>query len=472
MRKTKIVCTIGPASDSPEMIRALLNAGMDVARLNFSHGSYDEHLARIVRLREAAEEMGRNLGILLDIQGPKIRLGRMKNPGGVNLEPGQEYILTVDPYEGDEFKSHVDYKGLNKDLKKGSTVYIDDGLLELRVKEIRGSDVVCEVIVGGELSSRKGISLPGVDVSLPPITSEDADHILFGVAHNVDFVAASFVRKAQHVQAVRDIITEAGGTQMIISKIESDAGLRNIDEIIRASDGIMVARGDLGVEIPPEEVPLVQKMLIRKCNAAGKPVITATQMLDSMIRNPRPTRAEVTDVSNAIFEGTDCVMLSGETAIGKYPVKAVQVMDRIARRIEQVIDYSSILKEKLSEGRTGVAQAISLAACQATHDLGINVIICSTQSGATARNVSQYRPKATILAMCPNAHVVRQLSLVWGVCPVKVERTTLIEEMIENAVIEAKKRGLAAPGDNVTITAGVSIGKPGGTDLLQIHHVK
>lgn len=472
MRKTKIVCTIGPASDSPEMIRALLNAGMDVARLNFSHGSYDEHLARIVRLREAAEEMGRNLGILLDIQGPKIRLGRMKNPGGVNLEPGQEYILTVDPYEGDEFKSHVDYKGLNKDLKKGSTIYIDDGLLELRVKEIRGSDVVCEVIVGGELSSRKGISLPGVDVSLPPITSEDADHIRFGVAHNVDFVAASFVRKAQHVQAVRDIITEAGGTQMIISKIESDAGLRNIDEIIRASDGIMVARGDLGVEIPPEEVPLVQKMLIRKCNAAGKPVITATQMLDSMIRNPRPTRAEVTDVSNAIFEGTDCVMLSGETAIGKYPVKAVQVMDRIARRIEQVIDYSSILKEKLSEGRTGVAQAISLAACQATHDLGINVIICSTQSGATARNVSQYRPKATILAMCPNAHVVRQLSLVWGVCPVKVERTTLIEEMIENAVIEAKKRGLAAPGDNVTITAGVSIGKPGGTDLLQIHHVK
>ncbi|NMA62105.1 MAG: pyruvate kinase, partial [Firmicutes bacterium] len=306
MRKTKIVCTIGPASESPETVRALLKAGMNVARLNFSHGTNEEHLARITTLREAAAELDVNLAILLDIQGPKIRVGRLKD-GPIELIQGQEYILTVDPYEGDEEKIHVDYPYLNRDLRPGSIIYIDDGLLELRVQEIKGPDVICQVSVGGELSSRKGLSLPGVDVDLPPITREDAEHIRFGVAHNVDFIAASFVRRAEHVEAVRKIIREAGGNQQIISKIESNAGLRNIDEILAASDGIMVARGDLGVEISTEEVPLAQKMLIRKCNLAGKPVITATQMLDSMMRNPRPTRAEVTDVSTAIFEGTDCV---------------------------------------------------------------------------------------------------------------------------------------------------------------------
>ncbi len=470
MRKTKIVCTIGPASESPEIIRALLRAGMDVARLNFSHGSYDEHLARITNLRAAARELGTNLALLLDIQGPKIRIGRLqKEP--IELIPGQEYTLTVEPYLGDEKKAHVDYAHLNRDLRPGSIIYIDDGLLELKVVEIKGPDVACQVIVGGELSSRKGLSLPGVDIDLPPITAEDAEHIRFGVSHGVDFIAASFVRRGDHVERVRKIVREAGGHQLVISKIESDEGLRNIDEIVAASDGIMVARGDLGVEIATEEVPLAQKMLIRKCNLAGKPVITATQMLDSMIRNPRPTRAEVTDVSSAIFDGTDCVMLSGETAMGKYPVRAVQVMDKIARRIEQVIDYSAILKEKVNEGRSEIDQAVSVAGCQVTHDLELEVIICSTASGATARSISQKRPKATIFATSPNEQVVRQLAMSWGVHPVVVEPTTEIHVMVEDAVREAKERGIVKTGDVVTIITGQFVGTPGGTNTLQVHKV-
>ncbi|NLJ81360.1 MAG: pyruvate kinase [Firmicutes bacterium] len=471
MRKTKIVCTIGPASESPEVFRALLLAGMDVARLNFSHGTMDEHLARIRAARKAAQDLKRNLALLLDIQGPKIRLGTIKS-GSTFLESGAEYTLTVDPYLGDGQKAHVDYPYLHRDLRPGAVIYIDDGLLELRVMKIKGPDVVCRVVVGGELSSRKGLSLPGVNVDLPPITKEDEEHIKFGVLHGVDFIAASFVRQASDVQIVRRIIQEAGGTQKIISKIESNVGLRNIDKIIDVSDGIMVARGDLGVEIPAEEVPLVQKMLIRKCNLAGKPVITATQMLDSMIRNPRPTRAEVTDVSTAIFAGTDAVMLSGETAVGAYPVRAVQIMDKIARRTEQVLDYSALLQEKIREGRTAIDQAISLAACQAARDLELKVIICSTSSGATARSISQKRPKAVIFATSPNEQVVRQLALVWGVCPVCVKPSFLIEEIIENAVIKAKQRELVESGDVVTVVSGVKVGEAGGTNLMQIHKVE
>ncbi len=470
MRKTKIVCTIGPASESPETIRALLRAGMDVARLNFSHGALDEHLHRITLLREAAAELGTNLALLLDIQGPKIRVGRLKS-GTVELIAGQEYTLTVERYEGDEKKIFVDYPHLARDLSPGSVIYIDDGLLELRVHEVRGPDVVCQVVVGGELSSRKGVSLPGVDVDLPPITREDEEHIRFGVQHGVDFVAASFVRKGEHVEAVRGIIQGAGGTQRIIAKIESNAGLRNIDEIVAAADGIMVARGDLGVEIAAEEVPLAQRMLIRKCNLAGKPVITATQMLDSMIRNPRPTRAEVTDVSNAIFEGTDCVMLSGETAVGRYPVKAVQVMDRIARRMEQVIDYGAVLREKAEEGRTDVEQAVTLAACQVTHDLHLELIICATYSGATARSVSQKRPKAVVFAISEQEHVVRQLAMSWGVYGVYQERDDL-EVSITRAIEKAMEHDLVAPGDVVTIITGLSVGVHGSTNMLQVRKVE
>jgi len=397
------------------MIRQLLKAGMNVARLNFSHGTNDEHLKRLNNLRDAASELNKDLGILLDIQGPKIRLGRIKeNKSKVMLEAGNEYTLTVTPCEGDHLRAFVGYEKMPRDVRKGSTVYIDDGLLELRVKEVQGPDIICEVIVGGELSSRKGVTLPGIDVDLPPITDEDIEHIRFGVEHGVDFIAASFVRKAEHVMAVNDIVTEAGGTVPVIAKIESDEGLRNIDEIIRVADGVMVARGDLGVEIPHEEVPLVQKMLIKKCNRAGIPVITATQMLDSMIRNPRPTRAEITDIANAIIDGTDCVMLSGETAVGKYPVRAVEVMHQIAVRIENSIDYRSVLEEKTTEHRQNIPQAISLATCQTAYDLGVKSILCSTQSGATARCISMYRPKATIVALTPSESVVRQLTISWG----------------------------------------------------------
>lgn len=471
MRKTKIVCTIGPASEGPETIRALIRAGMNVARLNFSHGTLDEHLLRIKNLREATAELGANVALLLDIQGPKIRVGRLKN-GPIELIPGQEYTLTIEPYEGDEAKIHVDYPHLNRDLRPGSVIYIDDGLLELRVQEIKGPDVVCHVVVGGELNSRKGLSLPGVDVDLPPITKEDAEHIRFGVKHGVDFIAASFVRRGEHVEAVRRIVHDAGGSQHIIAKIESNAGLRNIDEIVTAADGIMVARGDLGVEIAAEEVPLAQRMLIRKCNRAGKPVITATQMLDSMIRNPRPTRAEVTDVSNAIFEGTDCVMLSGETATGRYPIKAVQVMDSIARRMEQVIDYGAVLREKAEEGRTAIDQAVTLAACQVTHDLNLGLIICSTFSGATARSLSQKRPKAIIFAISQNEQVVRQLAMSWGVFAVFQERDSDVEVSINKAIDKAIKRDLLAPGDVVTIITGLSVGVPGTTNMLQVRKVE
>ena len=471
MRKTKIVCTIGPASESPQMIRTLLKAGMNVARLNFSHGTLDEHYNRIKNLREAAAELGTNLALLLDIQGPKIRVGRLKN-GPVELVSGGEYTLTVEPCEGDEQRIFVDYPYLNRDLKPGAVVYIDDGLLELKVKEIKGPDVICQVIVGGPLSSRKGLSLPGIDVDLPPITEDDVEHIRFGVKHGVDFIAASFVRKAEHVEAVRRIIQEAGGTQHIVSKIESNEGLRNIDEIIAASDGIMVARGDLGVEISPEEVPLAQKMLIRKCNLAGVPVITATQMLDSMIRNPSPTRAEVTDVANAIFEGKDAVMLSGETAVGKYPIKAVQVMDKIARRVEQVIDYAAILREKANEGRNAIDQAVSLAACQVSQDLDVGVMICSTFSGATARFLSQKRPKAVIFATSPNEMVVRQLALAWGVCAAHMVRPPEVEAMVQKSIEQAKSHGLIAEGDIVTVTAGLAGGTAGSTNMLRVLRVQ
>ncbi len=471
MRKTKIVCTIGPASDSPERIRQLLAAGMDIARLNFSHGTNAEHLERLQNLRKASAEMGRNLGVLLDIQGPKIRLGHFKE-GKIVLKTGDTFTLTTDPVEGDATRSFVGYPSLPKDMKPGRIIYIDDGLLELEVKSVIGNDVITEVVVGGECSSRKGVTLPGVDVDLPAITAEDVEHIRFGVEHGVDFIAASFVRRGAHIQEVKDIMADVGSCLPVIAKIESDGGLRNIDEIIEVADGIMVARGDLGVEIPPEEVPLAQKMLIKKCNEAGKPVITATQMLDSMIRNPRPTRAEVTDVANAIFDGTDCVMLSGETAIGIYPVETVKMMGRIATRMERSMDYRQILDEKRQVGPRSIADAISLATCQTAQDLGIKAILVRTQSGATARFISRFRPEAPVLAVCPNERVAQQLSVVWGVYPVVAKAPRSIDEMIDVSVAAAKKWSLVNPGDVVTITAGVKSGVPGNTNLLQVHEVE
>lgn len=472
IRKTKIVCTIGPVSESQEMLEKLINAGMNVARLNLSHGTKEEHKERIEKIRAAAKNCGKNVGILLDIQGPKIRLGKIE-AGRVNLEADSYITLSTDPCIGNSERVYVGYEDLSRDMKPGYTIYIDDGLVELRVEEIKGNDVFCKVIVGGEIGSRKGVTLPGINVNLPPVTEDDIDHIKFGVENGVDFIAASFVRTASNVAKVKEIIQEAdGGHVPVIAKIESDEGIRNIDEIVAIADGVMVARGDLGVEIPPEEVPLAQKMIIRKCNEMGIPVITATQMLDSMVRNPRATRAEITDVANAIFDGTDAVMLSGETAVGKYPVKAVELMDRIARRTERSFDFSSMFEARRDNRRQSIEDAISLATCQTARDLNTKTILCSTQSGATAKSIAKYRPQALVIAVCPEQTVVNQLLLSWGVHPILAQRPQDIDELIDSAVDAAKNLGLVNAGDIVTITAGVKTGVEGSTNLLQVYEVK
>lgn len=457
------------------MIEALIRAGMDVARLNFSHGTLEDHGERIRRLREVERRVGRPIAILLDIQGPKIRLGDLPD-GRLPVDTGQ----MVDIRSGND-PAHVDpsgrvtltipYEPLLEQVNEGQTIFLDDGLVELRVEEREASHLVARVVTGGELRSRNGVILPDIDVRLPAVDDTDIAHIQFGVERGVDFIAASFVRRPEHVDAVRDCILSVGGSQQVIAKIESREGVRNIDAILERADGIMVARGDMGVELPPEEVPLVQKELIEKGNRLGKPVITATQMLDSMARNPRPTRAEVSDVANAIFEGTDAVMLSQETAVGRYPVETVRMMDRIARSAEGALDYASLLdRRRHKTGRT-VADAIARATCETAADLNLSAILCSTQSGSTARMVSKYRPKAPILAVTPNEHVVRQLCLVWGVRPLRVPRALQMDAMIDVSVEAAKETGLVQDGDRVAIAAGVRTGTPGSTNLLQIHVV-
>ncbi len=464
------MCTIGPASDSPEVIAKLIDAGMNVARINFSHGTHEEHLARLKTLRRVAEEKGAVLGIMQDIQGPKIRIGII--PGKVTLEAGQTFIITTDECVGSAERVSVNYPGLPQDVRPGNVIYLDDGLLKLEVTEVKGNDVYCQVVVGGELSSRKGVTLPGVSVDLPAVTEADIEDIQFGVKHGVDMVAASFVRTAEGIETVRRVIRSAGADIPIIAKIENHEGVENIDEIIAAADGVMVARGDMGVEMRPEDVPFIQKMIIAKCNEAGKPVITATQMLDSMIRNARPTRAEVTDVASAILDGTDAVMLSGETAVGKYPVLAVETMSRIAERAEQSLDREKFTTmRKLAEGLS-IAEAISYATWHTCRAVNAAAIICSTQSGSTARMVSRYRPDAPILAMTPNEQVVRQLALVWGVCPILVPPTSDIDGMLDVSIKAALSSGLVSKGDIVTISAGVLTDRPGSTNLLQVYLVE
>lgn len=473
-RRTKIVCTIGPASEGQDQIENLIRAGMDIARLNFSHGTMEEHGKRIRAIRAAEKKLGKVIGILLDIQGPKIRLGEVQG-GSMHIDPG-EVVYVYGREEPCEVKNgrkvlSVPYEPLLRQVGPGQTIYIDDGLIELAVEEIKGDCAVSRVITGGELRSRKGVTLPEVDVDLPAMDEADRTHIEFGVEMGVDFVAASFVRRAEHVEAVRRCIEEAGGNQQVIAKIESRAGVNNIDQIFEVADGVMVARGDLGVELPAEDVPVVQKELIRKGNRVGKPVITATQMLDSMARNPRPTRAEVTDVANAIFDGTDAVMLSGETAVGKYPVESVAMMDRIARKNEEFLDYIGLLEKRRHYGARSVADAIARATCETAYDLEVKAILCSTQSGSTARMVSKYRPRAEIIAATPNKSVYRQLSIVWGVTPILVPQTYEIDGMINVSIQAAKKSGLVSDGDRIAIVAGVLTGSPGSTNLLQIHVV-
>ncbi|MEB3100537.1 pyruvate kinase [Ferviditalea candida] len=471
MRKTKIVCTIGPASESPEMLFRLLEAGMNVARLNFSHGDHQDHGVRIRNIKQAARDANRNVGILLDTKGPEIRLGMLKQEP-IELVQGETLILTTDEILGDAGKISVTYPNLPKDVRIGSTILIDDGLIGLQVENVRGREIECRIINGGQIKSRKGVNVPGVKISLPGITEKDRDDIIFGIGEGIDFIAASFVRKAADVLEIRELLESRGASHIqIISKIENQEGVDNLVEILEVSDGLMVARGDLGVEIPAEEVPLVQKMMIEKCNLAGKPVITATQMLDSMQRNPRPTRAEASDVANAIFDGTDAIMLSGETAAGKYPVESVQTMARIAERAESALEYRELLVKQSMAQQTTVTEAISQAVANSALDLNAKAIITATESGFTARMVSKYRPKAPIIAVTTKEHVIRRLSLVWGVTPVMGRDAGTTDEMFEMSVKTAVQMGLVYPGELVVITAGVPIGRSGTTNLIKVHQI-
>lgn len=471
MRKTKIVCTIGPSSESLEMLTELISTGMNVARLNFSHGDFEEHGNRIINIRKACEQLNTTVAILLDMKGPEIRTGKL-NVESVELVENGQVTLTTEDVLGDKDRISVTYDNLTQDVRVGSTILIDDGLVELTVVDIQGTEIKCKIINGGTVKSNKGVNVPGVQTSLPGITEKDAKDIIFGIEQGVDFVAASFVRKASDVLEIRELLEAHNASHIqIISKIENQEGVDNLDEILEVSDGLMVARGDLGVEIPAEEVPLVQKRMIDKCNIAGKPVITATQMLDSMQRNPRPTRAEASDVANAIFDGTDAIMLSGETAAGKYPVESVQTMSRIAEKTESALEHRELfLKQSLAQ-QTTVTEAISQAVANSSLDLNAEAIITSTASGYTARMVAKYRPKAPIIAVTPNERVVRTLCLNWGIYPVLGEDAKTTDQMFELAVENSMKTGMIKLGDLVVITAGVPVGRSGTTNLIKVHHV-
>ncbi|KAF0194588.1 MAG: pyk [Bacillota bacterium] len=470
MRKTKIVCTIGPTSESIEMLRELIRAGLDVARLNFSHGTHAEHLERINSIRQVAAEEGKHIAIMLDTKGPEIRIGTFAT-GSTTLEPGDPFTLTTEKILGTRDRVTVTYEGLPQDVLPGDRLLLDDGLIEIKVEQVVGSEIHCRTVVGGVVSNRKGINVPGKRVNLPAISVQDEADLKFGVDHNVDFIAASFMRSAADVFAIRKMLEKFGATIPIIAKIENKEGVDNLDSILKVVDGLMVARGDMGVEFPAEEVPIIQKQMIQKCNATGKPVITATQMLDSMIRNPRPTRAEASDVANAIYDGTDAIMLSGETANGKYPLESVQLMARIAERTERALPYEEYRTHRFVSPSPTVTNAISHATVQAAAELCAAAIVTSTQSGWTARMVSKYRPNAPIVAVTTDAQAARRLNLVWGVYPVMGEHISTTDEMMEVAVLRSLQAGYIKNGDLVVITAGIPVGVPGTTNLLKVHVV-
>lgn len=471
MRKTKIVCTIGPTSENEETLRKLVACGMNAARLNFSHGTYEEHGKRIELVKKLRKETSNPLAIILDTKGPEIRTGKFRN-GGVELTEGQSFTLTTRNLEGDENICSVSYEKFHEDLKPGSRVLISDGLIELLVEGIEGQDIHCRVVNGGPIGNNKNINVPNASINLPAVTEKDINDIKFGIQNDIDIIAASFVRKAADVLAIRKVLEDNGGSHIqIVSKIENQEGVDNIDEIIRLSDGIMVARGDLGVQIPVEEVPIVQKLIIEKCNNAGKPVITATQMLDSMIRNPRPTRAEASDVANAILDGTDAIMLSGETANGKYPIETVSTMARIAIKAENSMNFEALLNRKRSQHISTVPDAISLATVSTAMQLKASAVITATQSGHTARIVSKYRPQCEIIAVTPYWEVARKLSIVWGVYPIIADKMESADEVMDRSVIEATAQGYIKKGELVVIAAGVPVGFAGTTNLMKVHIV-
>lgn len=473
MRKTKIVCTIGPASESEEMLEKLMLAGMNVARLNFSHGSHEEHKGRIDTIRKVSSKLNKNIGILLDTKGPEIRTHNMKD-GLIELTKGSEVTVKTTEVEGTPEAFSVTYEKLAEDVEVGSTILLDDGLIELTVKsvDIAKGEVHCDVQNTGELKNKKGVNLPGVKVNLPGITDKDASDIRFGIEQGVDFIAASFVRRPSDVLDIRAILEEKENNVIkIIPKIENEEGIENIDEILQVSDGLMVARGDMGVEILPEAVPMVQKQLIQKCNKLGKPVITATQMLDSMQRNPRCTRAEASDVANAIYDGTDAVMLSGETAAGLYPEEAVRTMQNIAVAAEDAQDYKKLLSDRSKMIDTNLVNAIGVSVAHTALNLNVESIVAATESGATAQTISKYRPHSHIIAVTPNETTARHMTLVWGVLPVVKKGKQTTDELLNNAVSTAVNTGLVDNGDLIIITAGVPTGETGTTNLMKIHLV-
>ena len=471
MRKTKIVCTIGPASESPEMLDKLIAAGMNVARLNFSHGNHEEHAIRIAAIRDASDRMEKPVGILLDTKGPEIRTHSMEN-GEIHLVTGQVIDISMTEVLGNASRFSVTYDRLIEDVDQNNVILLDDGLIELRVlaKDVEQGLIHTIVENAGILKNKKGVNVPGVSVKLPGITEKDAADILFGIDQGVDFIAASFVRTAKDVLEIRELLEQNEGSHIqIIPKIENQEGVDNIDAIIEVSDGLMVARGDLGVEIPAEEVPLVQKSLIKKCNQVGKPVITATQMLDSMQRNPRPTRAEASDVANAIMDGTDAIMLSGETAAGIYPVESVATMNKIAERTENALDYRQIVTQRSREREANMTEAISQAVAFTSINLGVAAVLAPTESGNTARMIAKYRPGVSIIAVTSQASTAQKLTLVWGVKPILTQRVTTTDEILELSVDEALQHGFVQHGDVVIITAGVPVGEAGTTNLMKVH---
>ena len=456
MKKTKIICTLGPASNNRETLKALMENGMDIARFNFSHGDHEEQKGRVDMIKELREELDMPIAMLLDTKGPEIRTRLLKDGQKVKLEAGKQFVLGIGDFEGDSTKVAITYETLYKDVKPGNRILIDDGLIELEVKAIKETDIVCDILNGGELGEKKGVNVPYVKVNLPGITEQDKKDIIFGIEQKFDFIAASFVRSAEVIREIRKLLNDNGGKDIgIIAKIENAEGVENIDSIIEASDGIMVARGDLGVEIPAEEVPYLQKLIIQKCNDNYKPVITATQMLDSMIRNPRPTRAEVGDVANAVYDGTDAVMLSGETAQGKYPVEALKMMVHIVESTEQHLDYKEMLEKAGAHRMRNASSALAYATVTTARNLKAACIITPTVSGATARVVSKFKPKTEIIGISPNEDTLRRMQIYWGVRPYCSINANSTDEICSSALDLVRAKQIAETGDTVVLTAGI-----------------
>ena len=468
MRKTKIICTLGPSTDNDNILRELIRSGMDVARFNFSHADHEEHLARLNKIKLLREELNVPVATLLDTKGPEIRIGTFKENKKIHLKEGQTFTLTTRPIEGDEAQVSITYPNLIYDIDPGTTILIDDGLIEMTVLEMTPTDIICKVKNSGIISNKKGVNVPGIHLSMPFISDKDREDILFGIKHNFDFIAASFVRTAEDIRDIRKMLNKHNSQTKIIAKIENLQGVDNIDEIIEMADGIMIARGDMGVEMPYEDLPSIQKTIIKKVYNAGKQVITATQMLDSMIKNPRPTRAETTDVANAIYDGTSAIMLSGETAAGAYPLEALRAMVRITLRTEADIDYKKRFRILDHVGDPDITDAISRATVTTAHDLNAKMIITVTTSGKTARMISRYRPACMIMGCSTDPVVCRQLNLAWGIKPllIAVEHDTF--ELFDHAIEAVEKAGYLEDGELAVLTAGVPLGTSGTTNIIKV----